>query len=244
MLCRILSSMKNGCINIFDYVDYRLFLKDFYAVRKKENRHFSFRMFAQKAGVSASLMRDVISGRRRLSVSVASRYIRAMDMTAREADYFILLVQFVNARTNREKNDCYNKMNRLRARLFLKFLGADQYGFYSAWYHSAVRELVALPGFREDPEWIASALKPSITPAQARKSLELMERLGIVRRDRDGRLTQSDPAISSEYDIRTLAMRNFHEQMIDRAKEALDEFPLENREPLSTGTTNGITSRP
>ena len=51
---------------------------------------------------------------------------------------------------------------------------------------------------------------PGITASQARKSIETMLRLGILRRDPDRKLQPADPMISSEYEMRSLILRNFH----------------------------------
>jgi hypothetical protein len=48
---------------IYDYVDYRFFLRDFVAHQKKRVRGFTYRSFASQAGVAASLLKDIISGR-------------------------------------------------------------------------------------------------------------------------------------------------------------------------------------
>ena len=48
-----------------------------------------------------------------------------------------------------------------------------------------------------------------------------MLRLGILRRDPDGKLQPADPLISSEYEMRSLILRNFHSEMLSLAKEAL-----------------------
>lgn len=58
---------------------------------------------------------------------------------------------------------------------------------YEAAYHStgylpAIRELVLSPSFREDPEWIASTLRPPIKPIEARQALDTLLELGLLQR--------------------------------------------------------------
>ncbi len=228
-------------INIFDYSDYRLFLKDYYTFRKKRNRHFSYRYFAQKTGVSPSVLKDIISGRRNLTLPVMQKYASAMGLSSRETGYFEVLVRFVNSRKSIEKNEYFTEMIRLRGRAGIKFLGEDHYDFFSKWYHSVIRELVTLPDFRENPEWIAKRLKPSITPVQVKKSLELLLKIGILIRDKNGRLIQKDSVISSEYEMASAALRNFHSQMVELANEAIEGAPREHREISSV--TLGLSEK-
>ncbi|NLP04131.1 MAG: TIGR02147 family protein [Fibrobacter sp.] len=222
--------MKTGKFNIFLYTDYHSLLKDYYSFQKKSSKSFSFRSFAAKAGVSQSMFKDIISGRRRLSLAVMKKYAAAMNLTQRETEYFGAIVQFVNCKTNYEKNLHFTRMQRLRRDCDIKILDESRYEFFRNWYHSAIRELVTLPDFREDYDWIAKKCIPGITASQARKSIETMLRLGILRRDPDRKLQPADPMISSEYEMRSLILRNFHSEMLSLAKDALERFEPRQRE--------------
>jgi len=71
-------------VEIFSYTDYRIFLKEYYTLKKAQNYHFSYRSFGQKTGVAHSVLRDVITGRRNLTLTVMQRYAIAMKLTERE----------------------------------------------------------------------------------------------------------------------------------------------------------------
>jgi len=222
--------MDKARLDIFQYADYRMFLKDMYEERKKESKVFSFRGFAQKAGTAPSLLADIIEGRRSLSLEVMEKYATALGMTERERRYFGHMVRFVNARKSREKNEAFGEMSVLRRQTYLRFLDPVQYEFWSQWHHAAVRELVTIEGFQEDPDWIAKHLEPRITPVQARKSLELLLKLGLLVRGDNGKLHPADPAISSEYETPSLVIRHFNQEMISQALTAADRILPADRE--------------
>lgn len=217
-------------INIFNYTDYKFFLKDYYNYQKKTYRFFSYRYFAQKTGVAASVLKDIISGRRNLSVPVMHHYAAVMKLNNRETKYFEILVKFVNTKDNAEKNEAFIDMIRLRGRSGIKFLGEDHYEFFSKWYHSAIRELITLPDFVEDYELIARRLHPQITAVQVKKSIEFLLSSGILQRDKNGKLMQKDSVISSEYDMASAALRNYHKQMVELAGFAIEGVPRQLRE--------------
>lgn len=222
--------MDTPLIDIFQYSDYRMFLKDSYAARKKRSKTFSYRSFAMKAGTAPSLLADIIEGRRTLSLAVMEKFAKTLGLTDRETRYFGALVRFVNAKTSSGKNEAFTEMSRLRRQSHLRFLRPEQYEFWSQWHHAAIREMTTLPGFKEDPEWIARHIHPHITAAQARKSLDTLQELGLLRRDLRGRLIPSDPAISSEYEVPNLVIRQFNQEMIAQGLTATDRFPPEQRE--------------
>ncbi len=227
--------------NIFQYTDYRSLLKDYYTYQKKMSKSFSFRFFASKAGVSQSMFKDIISGRRRLSLAVMQKYVIAMNLTPKEAEYFSAVVQFVNCKSNDEKNLHFTRMLHLRGNCEVKILDESCYEFFRNWYHSAIRELVTLPEFKEDYEWIAKKCVPGITATQARKSIETMLRMGILHRDLNGKLHPADPMISSEYEMKSMVLRNFHSEMLTLAKEALERFDPAQREISSL--TLGVSQK-
>lgn len=240
----ILMNMKSKSaqrFNIYPYTDYRNLLKDYYFFQKKEIRSFSYRYFAVKSGVSASLFKDIIEGRRRLSLEVMHKYSAAMNLTPKEIDYFSAIVQFINSKTTEDKNFYFTEMLRLRGSSAVKMIDKGQYEFFRSWYHSALREMVSLPDFVEDYELIAKRCIPKITAAQAKKSIEIMLHLGILLRDEKGALKPSDTVISSEYELKSLILRNFHSEMIGLAKEALDRFEPSEREISSL--TLGVSQK-
>lgn len=227
--------------NIFQYTDYRSLLNDYYSFQKKAMKSFSFRFFASKSSVSQSMFKDIIAGRRRLSLTVMQKYASAMNLTPKETDYFGAVVQFVNSKTNDEKSLHFSRMLRLRGKCEVKILDESRYEFFRNWYHSAIRELVTLPEFKEDYDWIAKKCIPSITAPQARKSIETMLRMGILCRDQQGKLQPADPMISSEYEMKSLILRNFHTEMITLAKGAIERFEPSQREISSL--TLGVSQK-
>jgi uncharacterized protein (TIGR02147 family) len=226
---------------IFEYTDYHQFFRVFYHFSKLKKKSFSFRYLARHSGVSASMLAAVINGKRRISPAIGEKIAKFLNLSAHETDYLLALIGFEKAKNHSDKNEAFSRIVRLRGQSKLKFLDADQYEYYSHWYHSAIRELISLPIFEENPAWIAQILLPSITISQAQKSLELLQRLSIIQRDGAGNLRQTSKAISSEYEIHTLSLRNFSREMIDRAKESLETVPVELRE--ISGVTLGISGK-
>lgn len=221
--------MQTANLNIFEYLDYRMFLQDYYSLKKSTSRHFTYRYFAQKAGVSASLLKDILSGRQNLTLKVARKYGAAMQLKEREAAYFEALIAFNNAKTNASKNECFARMVKLRGREASKFLDVKQYDYFSTWYHPVVREVAGHLQIT-DPEKIAAIISPDISSSQVRKSLQLLTDLGLLVKDSSGKWACTSPAISSEYEIQSLALKNYHKEMLQLAVDALERYSSENRE--------------
>lgn len=219
--------------SVFDYTDYRLYLEAWVESSRRRSPSFSFRQFARKAECAPSLLPDVISGRRRLTLEAQQKFARAMKLRKEESDYFSLLVRFQHAVKNDERNRCFDRLMQYRLRQKIKYLEPEQYRFWTEWHHAAVRELVTLPNFRNDPSWIAKQLSPPISVSEARDSISLLLSLGLLRKTPRGKLLLSQPIISSETEICSQAIRNHHAQMIDLGKQSIERFSVTEREVSS-----------
>jgi uncharacterized protein (TIGR02147 family) len=221
---------KNTRISIFEYVDYRFFLTDYVDQEKEVTRGFTFRSFARKAGLSASLLKDILSKRQNLTLTAMHKYAAAMKLVSKEIAYFEALVGFNNAATNSEKNRYFGEMVRLRGRSAVKFLDSQQYEYFSEWYHAVVRELVTHAGMGCDPVAISRRIVPAVTVAKVRKSIQLLKDLGLIFESADGTWQAADKVVSSEYEIRSVALKNYHIGMLERAVDSLENCPSEKRE--------------
>lgn len=220
-----------GKLSIYDYSDYRKYLRDFYKEKKRLNKSFSHRSFMKSAELSSeNHLWQVIAGRRNLTNGSIRKFAKGLKLKKHEADYFENLIFFNQAKTSDEKNHYYKKLASSKRYIEARHLEKEQFEYLSKWYYAAVRELVLLPNFKNDPEWIARRLNPAITIKEAEEAMALLFRLGLLSIDDDGRVVQAERHLSTGYEVQSLAAVNFHKQMIAKASEALDRVRAEHRD--------------
>lgn len=229
---------------VFNYLNYRKFLQDFYEEQKRINRRFSYRYFALRADIkAASLLREVISGQRNLTDKMALKFSKAIKLTAKEERYFCNLVKFNQAKTEREKQEYYAILLTFNKAVVENPLSKDQYEYYSKWYHSAIREIVDGEDSKLDFQEIADTLLPRIKKLEVKKSVELLFRLRMIKTDSSGIIRQSQAHITSgtteEDEMLTLKRREFNSAMIGLAQKANDALsPVERN---VSGITIGLS---
>jgi uncharacterized protein (TIGR02147 family) len=231
-------SSKNSKPRIFEYANYRDFLRDYYEGMKESAPLFSFRRFAEDAGFnSPSVLKLVIDGKRNLSHDSVEKFARALKLNRDEAKFFTSLVLLNQATSTDEKR--YYAEQLLQSRKYKKLnpLKPAQFDYFTHWYYVAIRELVATRGFKEDPEWIARKLRPAISPAQARTALAALEELGLLKRDENGKLVQSDRLLSTTDEVDSASVAEYHREMIRKGAESIDEFRGKDRE-ISAATVS------
>lgn len=218
-------------INIFEYEDFRKFLKDLYEERKRVQPSFSFRFFAREAGfASPNFLKLVMDGKRGISQQSITKFVKGLKLNQQEAEFFSNLVGFNLAKSSEEKSRSFEQMAKSRRYRKFKHLEKEQFEYLSHWYYAAVRELVTLKDFQEDPAWIANKLVPSIRPRQAAAALKLLLRLKLLERGENGELRQVDRVVSSGAEVKSVAAKSFHREMLHEAAEALDRFRASERD--------------
>jgi uncharacterized protein (TIGR02147 family) len=218
---------------IFEYTDYRSYLRDFFEEKKATNPSFSFATFARRAGLaSRATAKLVLDGKRNLGLETVPKFCKGLGLAGRESRYFTALVQFAHARGAAEKNDLYRSILAFPERRRTWSLGEAQHRFYSNWFYAAIQEMVLMKGFPAEPaarpEWIHRRLGGRITVRQAERALTDLVALGMLRPEPSGGLAQANPHYESSDGKLDFVLQDFHRRMIEEALAAIDR-PLEQR---------------
>jgi uncharacterized protein (TIGR02147 family) len=224
---------------IFEYSDYRLFLHDYLLDAKSLGKDVTYEELGRKVGfTSKGFVTQIIQGKSKIPRDKIPAFGEALGLKKKEREYFELLVRFNQAKTHRAKNEDFQKLaSRFKTRI--RHIGPDKYDFYSAWYFSAVRSLLSYFPYNGDYKKLAQQLNPAITPGQAKKSIELLERLSLIVKKEDGYYQLTDRIISTGDSVDSIALANFQQTTMDLAKEALERFPKERRD--SSTLTLGLS---
>ena len=215
--------------NVFEYLDYRLLLKELYEFRKKDNSKFSYRYIGQKVGFkSAGFFSNIITGKRNISNNLIFRFAELFKFSKKETEYFEVLVLYNQSKQHNRRRYYFEKLLSMR-KTKVHELTEEQYLYFIKWYNVALRELLNYYPFRGDYNELANMLNPAITPAQARESISLLLKLGLIEEKDDHTYRVTDAVITTGSKVPLLAIHNFQIAAMDLAKEAIDRFPFEER---------------
>jgi uncharacterized protein (TIGR02147 family) len=225
---------------IFEYIDFRKFLSDYYQNKKETSQFFSYRYFAQKIGInSPSFLKSVMEGKRNLTSQMSERFSKALGLKAKEKLYFQNLVLFNQAKTLSEKQQYYLALRSMSPGVKESVLNADQFDYFVKWYNPVIRELICASDFNDDYQAIAAVCKPTIQPAEVKAAIDLLLRLKLVEKQKNGTYKQTSTAVVADESITSMAVRSFTRTMIDHSKTALDTIKKDQRH--ISGITMGIS---
>lgn len=216
--------------DILQYTNYRVYLKDFYDFRKQHSAAFSLRFFAEKAGLSSHAhLKLAMDGKRNITKETATKLIIGLGIQGRHAEYFENLVFFNQARTDREKQIFYDKLLKITPNSKLRKLDETQLRMFREWYHSVIREMVTLRDFNSAPEWISHRIIDNVSPSRVQESLKLLQELGLITRTANS-FKQADALLTTDDEVAGLLVKQYHQQMIEKAQSALVNQPASHRD--------------
>jgi uncharacterized protein (TIGR02147 family) len=224
-------------INPYEYLDYRQLLKDQYDYYKARQKGFSYRYIGERVGfTSAGFFTKILNGTANISQKTALSFAQMFRFTRHETRYFEQLVQYNQAKSYEEKKYHFEQLLALR-RTKIQTLTPEQYDLFSHWYYVAIRELLDCMPSKGNPEELASKLIPSIKPKQAKKALQALRSLGLVKRKPSGIYQRTDAVIGTGEDWESMAIRTFQIETAELAADALRRIKPELRE-MSTLTVS------
>jgi len=106
--------LKN-IISIYNYSDYRRFLKDFYLANKAADSRFTYERFSRQAGIkSPNMLKLVIDGKKNLTNSTILAFAEALSLVGSQKEYFFCLVHLGQAETAREEKYFKGQLRELK----------------------------------------------------------------------------------------------------------------------------------
>lgn len=217
-------------VDIFQYTNYRMYLKACYEFLKENNSAFSYRYFSSRCGYkSPNFLKLVIDGKRNLSEESIEKFISFFKMKKAEAKYFTLLVEFNQAKTSAHKSQLAQEIMRQSTFKRLHPLGQDHFEYYSKWYYVAVREIFATKQIKLDAKAIAAQLIPKVSEPDVKKAIDTLLRLGLIKKQ-NNYYVQVDKLITTGDEVSSSAVADYHKNMLSLAADSIDSIKRELRD--------------
>lgn len=223
--------MQPARISLFDYTDFRTFLRDYYSLQKKRTRGFSHRFISGHLGfTSPNFLKLVMDGKRNISKRSLKKITWGLGLNKKETEYFSYLVFFTQARDRVEKNYYFGLIAGMRASKNITVVARDQFEYFSEWYHPIVREIVLGRSEPLDYALLSQCVHQKVSPVRIRKSVDLLKRLGLIRPNAAGAYAHSSPLLNTGNELDSFAVRRYHNEVLNIARQTLDDVEPENRE--------------
>jgi len=218
-------------IDVFNYFDYREYLRDLFDEYKKAETGFTYRSFARQAGImSQTYMLRVINGTRSLSPDYLPNICAFFRLNQSQARYFEALTAFNNEKHPERKEELLKKIISLRYSKDVHRIADKKLRFYERWYYPVVRELVTIIDFKNDYNLLARLCRPRITAVQARGAVRYLLANDFIRKNPDGTFRQTHQVISTGPEVDSTILRKYYRQIMHQCMDAIDNEKREERD--------------
>ncbi|MCQ2054647.1 MAG: TIGR02147 family protein [Fibrobacter sp.] len=219
---------------IFEYEDYRDYIRDFYLERKKQNARYSYSVLGTTIGLNASHVFCLVEKKRDLPIRCVPAVKKLLGLESRAAAYFDLLLAASRTKSEETRSEIMAKASLLKD-IKKRFLETKELEYLSQWWTAVIRAVIEVNQGKIDIKKIANSLEPSISEEQARESIQLLQDLGFIKPINEHRVSLTESHLTIGGEERANAIRNFQAEVMKVGARSLREIPPESRD-ISTLT--------
>ena len=226
--------MKQSLPNIFEYIDFRKYLEEYRKARREIDPGFTHAFICHKLGQpnARSYFSNVINGRKNVTPGFIDLFIKLLELGPAEAKFFRALVNYNQATGANEKEYYFDQIVQSN-RTPVALLEKSTYAYYTAWYHSTVRSLLGVIDFKDDYKDLAGRLLPPITVPQAKASIKLLVKLGLIAPNSRGYFKPVDKVLSTGEKVQDHLLQQYQIRAFDLGKDAIANAACEPKRTLT-----------
>lgn len=221
--------------DLFNYLEYRDYLKDAYEERRRSQPYFSYRFIGNRVGMDSSYLTRLFQKKLHLGDELVERMAATFGLDGESLEYFRILVSFNKTRIEAQARVFHDQLMRLRGVKY-RVVRREQEEFFANWIHVALRSLLDYHPFDGDFAALGAALSPHVSGDEIKESLFLLERLGLAKRTGTG-YEILDNHLHSGENWDAAAIMAFQKSTLELATRSLDTVPPAHRD-ISTMTMN------
>lgn len=214
--------MSNMRPIIFDYNDFREYLRDLYDYMHYKDKKFNKAFICRAIGLpnSRSYFQDVLNGKVVSSLKIPC-FIEIFKLDKYEAKFFKTLVKYNQMVDDPDEKAMLFDLLMSQNKTPKNILSRSEYAYYKNWYNSVIRAIINTIDFKDDYKMLSKLVMPNITVKQARDSIRLMKNLKLIKRNSKGYLKPVNKIISTGEKIRSDIIKQYQSNCIEMARTAI-----------------------
>jgi uncharacterized protein (TIGR02147 family) len=221
---------------IYEYLDYRQYLREYYEFRKKEFAFFSYRYFASKIGMDYSILIRIIQGSLHLSTRKIQPIVKACGLNEKESEYFEAMVRFNKAKNDKDGKIFFEKMLSIKS-VDTNVLVENQYTFFQKWYYTAIWVILNQKPFTGSMAELGQMLDPPLSAKETKDAVQLLTQLDLIDISDTNTITAKGKNITTGPKWHAIAIAQYQKIMLQLAQESIERFDKQYRD-ISTVTVN------
>lgn len=208
-------------IDIYKFTHFRKYLDEYQAARSKVEPSFSRTEICNLLGLpkTRSYFADVLRGKK-VSPRMVAKFIEVLGLDKKEAKYFETMVKVDQAKTDALRKAAMEELLQQHPNPE-NILNTDAYEYYNHWHNSALFAILDAMDVGDDLTPVQKRIFPKVTLGKLKDSLELLQRLGLARKNEEGFWKPTQESISSGPYNNAELIKQYQLQCFELSKQAL-----------------------
>lgn len=220
-----------------EYMDYRLFLADFYLAKKHLTRAsirpYSYSIFSAAADIkSPNYLKMIIEAKRNLSPEMVVKFAKACQLSKAQTDEFKLLVGFNQAEDPADRNYALKKLSEFRVEQKMKHGELDRKTFEEMpnWIGWIIYALVDQEGVSFETSQLKDLLRGKASESEITEAVENLLKSGELVRDPITNTVSKGKPTDAQKEIPSALVRKLQMQLMYLGLESLYQDAATERE--------------
>lgn len=208
-------------VDIYQFTHFRKYLEEYQAGRVKTDPKFTRTEICNLLGMekSRSYFADVLRGKK-VSPRMVAKFIELCNLEKKEAKYFEVMVKVDQAKTDAIRKAAMEELLQMHPNP-QNILNTDAYEYYNHWYNSALFAILDAMDVGDDLTPVQKRIFPKVTLGKLKESLDLLQRLGLARKNEEGFWKPTQESISSGPYNNAELIKQYQMQCFELSKQAL-----------------------
>jgi len=224
--------------DISDYLDYRLYLRDFYRhkkfITKNDLRPYSYQLFSAAANIkSPNYLKMIIEGQRNLSEEMIAKFAKALGLNKDQSEEFLYMVKLNQADDTSERNIYLKKISEIRVEQKLKSGEIDRKTWEKIpnWVAWILYAMIDQEGVSFSTKNLKDLLRGKASEQEIEAALNSLLASGEIKKDAaTGVIKKSHNLIESPEEIPVALIRKLQTQLMYLGLESLYQDAPQDRE--------------
>lgn len=214
-------------VDIYQFTHFRKYLEEYQAARVQREPSFTRTEICNLLGLekTRSYFADVLRGKK-VSPRMVAKFIEILGLDKKAAKYFETMVQVDQAKNDTIRKAAMEELLRQHPNP-QHIINTDAYEYYNHWYHSALFAILDAMDVGDDMSPVQKRIFPKVPLGKLSDSLELLQRLGLARKNEDGFWKPTRESISSGPYNNADLIKQYQLQCFELSKQALITPPKE-----------------
>ncbi len=205
--------------DIYEYIDFREFLKDLFEYNKSKDSSFTKSYICKMVGLpnTRSFFNDILGGKP-LSQDKTTSICNVFFLKKAESSYFRLLVNYNQSSDAQEKEFYFSQLLSYK-KIHQDTIHEGMYEYYKEWYYSIVRALFNVIDFNGNYKKLAEKIHIPLSIRQLKDAVQVLNGLNLIKKDPKGHYRPSSRFITTGSKIENEIIKQYQMKAFDVLKD-------------------------